>query len=288
MRLILTTIACIVVLAVPHARAQTRPAAAADGKPTLFLVGDSTVKNGAKGQRGWGEEIDRYFDTAKITIANRAIGGRSSRSFQAEGRWGKVLAELKPGDFLLIQFGHNDGSNPKNDPKGRGSLRGGGEETVEVEVNGKKEVVHTFGWYMRKYARDAKARGAHPIICSYVPRNDWKDGKVIRGGYVKPTREAAEAAGATFIDLHEIVARRYEHLGEAKVKEFFPHEHTHTNAAGADVNAQCVVEGIRGLREHPLNQYLAASPRAGPTSRPTTASARGASDGAARRTASRP
>jgi hypothetical protein len=117
--------------------------------------------------------------------------------------------------------------------------------------------VHTFGWYMRKYAADAKAKGATPIICSYVPRNDWKDGKVLRGGYVKPTREAAEAEKVAFIDLHEIAARRYEELGEAKVKEFFPHEHTHTNAAGADVNAQCVVAGIRGLTDHPLNQYLA-------------------------------
>src|SRR5688572_4228432 len=78
MRLILTAIASIVVLAIPIARAQTRPAAPApaDGKPTLFLVGDSTVKNGTKGQRGWGEEIDKYFDTSRITIANRAIGGR--------------------------------------------------------------------------------------------------------------------------------------------------------------------------------------------------------------------
>jgi rhamnogalacturonan acetylesterase len=254
--------ASIVVIAASTTLEQTRPATS-DTRPTLFLVGDSTVKNGTKGQRGWGEEIDKYFDTSRITIANRAIGGRSSRSFQTEGRWNKVLAELKTGDFLLIQFGHNDGPNPTNDPKNRGSLRGGGEETVEVgnpAVPGGKEIVHTFGWYMRKYARDAKARGAQPITCSYVPRNDWKDGKVLRGGYVKPTREAAEAENVPFIDLHEIAARRYEQLGEAKVKEFFPHEHTHTNAAGADVNAQCVVEGIRGLKDHPLNQYLKATP----------------------------
>src|SRR5688572_8496171 len=130
--------------------AQTRPA---DERPTLFLVGDSTVKNGTKGLEGWGSQIDKYFDTTRINVVNRAIGGRSSRSFQAEGRWDKVLAELKPSDFLLIQFGHNDGSNPKNDPKNRGSLRGGGDETVEVDnpaVPGGKETVHTFGWYMRK------------------------------------------------------------------------------------------------------------------------------------------
>src|SRR5687767_9321590 len=177
MRLIIIAVASFVAAASSVALAQTK---SADGKPTVFLVGDSTVKNGTKGQVGWGSQIDKYLDTAKINVVNRAIGGRSSRSFQAEGRWDKVLAELKPGDFVLIQFGHNDGTNPKNDPKHRGSIRGTGDETVEVDVNGKKEVVHSYGWYMRKYATDAKAKGAHPIILSLVPRNDWKDGKVLR------------------------------------------------------------------------------------------------------------
>jgi len=240
--------------------AQTQPAGD-QRRPTLFLVGDSTVKNGTKGQEGWGSQIEKYFDTTRINVVNRAIGGRSSRSFQTEGRWNKVLAELQPGDFLLIQFGHNDGSNPKNDPKNRGSLRGGGDETVEVDnsaMPGGKETVHTFGWYMRKYAADARAKGATPIICSLVPRNDWKDGKVLRGSesYAKWAREAAEAEHVLFIDLNDLIARRYETLGEAKVKGFFPDEHTHTNAAGADVNAQCVVEGISGLKENKLAQYL--------------------------------
>jgi len=272
MRLILIAVATIVAFAVPVARAQTRPATS-NGRPTLFLVGDSTVKNSTKGQVGWGSQIDKYFDTSQINIANHAIGGRSSRSFQTEGRWDKVLEALKPGDFLLIQFGHNDGGNPrdpKSDPRGRGSLRGGGEETAEVDnaATGKRETVHTFGWYMCKYARDAKAKGAHPIICSLVPRNDWKDGKVLRGSnsYAKWAREAAEAEKVPFIDLNELAARRYEQLGEAKVKTFFPDEHTHTNAAGADVNAQCVVEGIRALADHPLNRYLAA--RATPATSP--------------------
>src|SRR3712207_2998098 len=103
MRMLLLSLLLVVV---STAHGQTKPA---DGKPTLFLVGDSTVKNGTKGQRGWGEEIGKYFDTTKINIVNRAIGGRSSRTFQTEGRWDKVLEELKPGDFVLIQFGHNDG-----------------------------------------------------------------------------------------------------------------------------------------------------------------------------------
>jgi lysophospholipase L1-like esterase len=252
--------------------AQTRPTTDDDKRPTLFLVGDSTVKNGTRGQEGWGSQIGKYFDTTRINLTNSAIGGRSSRSFQTEGRWDKVLADLKPGDLLLIQFGHNDGSNPRNDPKNRGSLRGGGEETVEVDnpaLPGGKETVHTFGWYMRKYAADAKAKGATPIICSLVPRNDWKDGKILRGSesYAKWAREAADAEHVPFIDLNDIAARRYEELGEATVKSFFPDEHTHTNVAGADVNAQCVVEGIVALKEVPLAQYLkriAPAPAAAP------------------------
>jgi lysophospholipase L1-like esterase len=240
-------------------------AAAQTTRPTLFLVGDSTVKNGTRGQEGWGTPIAAYFDSGKINVVNRAIGGRSSRSFLTEGRWDKVMAEARPGDFVLIQFGHNDGSNPKNDPKHRGSIRGIGEETVEVtKPDGTKETVQSYGWYLRKYIADAKARGVRPIILSLVPRNDWKDGKVLRGSnsYAKWAREVAEAQNVPFIDLNEIAARRYEQLGEAKVKEFFPHEHTHTNAAGADINAQCVVAGVKGLEEMGLKDYLSEKGRA--------------------------
>jgi len=81
--------------------------------PTLFLIGDSTVRNGdatgSNGQWGWGEPLVNLFDPTRVTIVNRAIGGRSSRTFLTEGRWDKVLSELKPGDFVMMQFGHNDG-----------------------------------------------------------------------------------------------------------------------------------------------------------------------------------
>ena len=217
------------------------------------------MKNGTRGQEGWGTPIASYFDSGKINVVNRAIGGRSSRTFLTEGRWEKVMNEAKPGDFVLIQFGHNDGSNPKNDPKHRGSIRGIGAETVEVtKPDGTKETVHSYGWYLRKYIADAKAKGVTPIILSLVPRNDWKDGKVLRGSnsYAKWAREVAEAETVPFIDLNEIAARRYEQLGEAKVKEFFPHEHTHTNAAGADINARCVVAGVKGLKGVGLKDYL--------------------------------
>src|SRR6476469_8851802 len=132
-----------------------------DAKPTLFIVGDSTVKNGTRGQMGWGDPISGFFDTSRIRIENRARGGRSSRTFQTEGLWDRVLADAKPGDFVLIQMGHNDGG-PLDDPaRARGSIRGIGEETREIDnpITKKKETVHTYGWYLRKYIADARAKG---------------------------------------------------------------------------------------------------------------------------------
>ena len=72
--------------------------------PTLFLIGDSTVNNSGHGLQGWGTPIAYFFDTNKIRVENHAIGGRSSRSFLTEGRWDKVLTELKPGDFLVYRM----------------------------------------------------------------------------------------------------------------------------------------------------------------------------------------
>jgi lysophospholipase L1-like esterase len=236
------------------------PPSTAPTIPTLFLIGDSTVNNGTKDQQGWGKSLPPYFDLTKINIVNRARGGRSSRTFLTEGLWGKVLEEMKPGDFVLMQFGHNDGGSPRTSY--RASLKGNGDEAQEFEnpQSKKMESIRSFGWYLRQYIADTKAKGGTPIVLSLIPRNDWKDGKVMRAteGYGKSAREAAQAGGAAFLDLNSIVADHYDRLGQEKVKEFFPHEHTHTNAAGADLNARAVVEGLKGLQGAPLNAYLSA------------------------------
>jgi rhamnogalacturonan acetylesterase len=252
-----TVAATTVVASTPTATPPT-----SDQKPRLWLIGDSTVNNGTPGQKGWGSVIGESFDTTKINVSNRARGGRSSRTFLTEGLWDAVLKEMKSGDFVLMQFGHNDGGKPEGVyPNGRASLKGSGDETREVETKpGQKEVVHTYGWYLRKYIEDAKAKGATPIVLSMIPRNDWKEGKVLRasGHYGKWAKEAAETGGALFVDLNGIVANHYEVLGQDKVKEFFPSEHTHTNEAGARLNAQSVVEGLRALPGNPLGPFLKA------------------------------
>ena len=230
--------------------------------PTLFVVGDSTANNNANGGKGWGDPFVAFFDTSKINVLNRARAGRSSRTFLTEGLWDKVLQDLKAGDFVLIQFGHNDGG-PLDTGRARGSLPGLGEETKEVtKPDGTKEVVHTFGWYNRRFIADVKAKGATPILLSVTVRNIWKEGKVERGSgrFRQWAEELARAEGLEFVDVTNIVADRYDALGQEKVKVLFGPDHTHTSPAGAEFNAAAVVAGLKALKGNPFKKYF--SPRA--------------------------
>lgn len=250
---------CCLLLLIMTGRCQAQTAM--EGKiPTLYLIGDSTVNNHTKGQLGWGDPLVQHFDPAKIKVVNSARGGRSSRTFLTEGLWDKVVAELKPGDYVLMQFGHND-SGSLNDPKGRASIKGNGDETQEVAnpTTGAKEIVHSYGWYMRRYIRDTKAKGATPVVLSPVPRKIWKDEKTVArnsNDYGKWAAEAAKQEGVPFIDLNDLIATRYEALGKAKVETLFGDEHTHTNADGAELNAEMVVAGLKSLKGSPFTAYL--------------------------------
>jgi rhamnogalacturonan acetylesterase len=234
-------------------------------KPVLYLVGDSTVKNGSgkgsDGLWGWGDFLYEHFDTTRIKIENRARGGRSSRTFQTEGLWDEVLKKLKPGDYVIMQFGHNDGGALNDTLRARGSIKGTGEETEAIDnlITKKHEVVHTYGWYMRKYIRDTKAKGATPIVCSLVARNVWKEGKVARGtdSYASWAEVVAKEEDAVYIDLNDLVATRYEALGPEEVKtKLFLKDHTHTNTAGAKINAELVVQGLKQHKKLSLLRYL--------------------------------
>jgi rhamnogalacturonan acetylesterase len=233
-------------------------------KPVLYIIGDSTVKNGdgtGKGsQWGWGSLIAASFDTTRIAVQNHAIGGRSSRTFLTEGRWDRILSTLKKGDYVIMQFGHNDGGPLDDTARARGSIRGIGEESKEIfnPITKKQEVVHSYGWYMRKYIRDTKDKGAIPIVCSPIPRNEWRDGKVVRSAdsYSGWAQQVAKEEGAYFIDLNQLVSVQYESLGADSVKHFFPGDHTHTDINGARLNANTVVSAIREIKPANLNRYL--------------------------------
>jgi lysophospholipase L1-like esterase len=229
--------------------------------PTLFLVGDSTVCNGrgdgANGQWGWGDYVGAHLNLDKINAVNRAVGGLSSRTYLTQGHWDRVLAMVKPGDLVMMQFGHNDNGSPAT---GRTAIKGIGPETLEVEnpTNKQHEVVQTFGGYLRKYIADTRAKGATPIVCSLIPRKIWKDGKIARNkdSHAGWAEQVAKAEGVAFVDLNEIIAHRYDELGPEKVDPLFGDEHTHTSAAGAELNAQCVIAGLKALQDDPLEPYL--------------------------------
>jgi rhamnogalacturonan acetylesterase len=239
-------------------------------KPTLYLIGDSTVKNGrddgqhkgADGLWGWGHYLGEYFNEDKIVVENDALGGTSSRTFY-NNQWPAVLNKIKPGDYLMMQFGHNDSSPVNDTSRARGTIRSNGEETQEIDnmITKKHEVVHSYGWYLRKFVSEAKAKGAVGfVICSPIPRNSWSaDGKIHRNStdYGKWAKEAAMQAGVSFLDLNQIISDHYDEQGEAKVKAVYFHtDATHTIEAGAKFNATAVVKGIKELKDCNLKKFL--------------------------------
>ena len=233
-----------------------------DEHKTLYLIGDSTVRNGGEGnlQRGWGNFLQEFFDSTRLKVSNQAMAGRSTRTFIKEGRWERVLETLKPGDYVIMQFGHNEGSEPDTTRAGyRGVLRGMGDETKELTwPDGSKETVHTYGWYLEKFIQDTKAKGATPIVASMIPRNKFQDREVERANqdFGKWARDAARRHGVPFLDLNTIIADQYDTWGPEVVKGLFEKDHTHTNEAGARINAFSVTQGIKGLENTDLKNYL--------------------------------
>jgi lysophospholipase L1-like esterase len=240
--------------------------------PTLYLIGDSTVATGsAKGEiQGWGGLLYKYIDTSKISIRNRAISGTSSRTFytggvheesmRAKGLWKGVLQSLKPGDCVIMQFGHNDDAPVADSARSRGSLKGTGADTVSIfnRFLNQEETVHTYGWYLNQFVKEAKERGAIPIICSPIPKNRWKEGKVERvSDYETWAVDVAGQNKSFMIRLNSLVADEYDREGEVTAgAAYFVADKVHTNMAGADKNATIVVSAIGGLQKCGLRKYL--------------------------------
>ena len=239
------------------------------GKPIVFITGDSTVKNkdsDKDGMWGWGSQAYTVFDQNKVTCVNVAKAGRSTRSYVREGRWEQVYNTLQPGDFVLLQFGHND-ICPVADAKERGVIPGTADtcHVYKMEKDGRYEVVYSFGWYLRKMIDDCREKGATPILVSLTPRNEWPHGKVERrnDSYGKWYREVVEQTGVDFLDVHNISAdfldRKFASKSEEKSKKaasrYFNNDHTHTSLAGARMNAQSVAKGLRDINS-PLAAYL--------------------------------
>jgi lysophospholipase L1-like esterase len=244
--------------------------------PTLWLIGDSTVRNGSAGdgtnlnQWGWGAPLTFFFDPAKVNVVNRALGGTSARSFY-RANWKNMVDLIRPGDVVLMQFGTNDGGNPATSA---GELKGIGEETQDITNRaGQPETVHTFGWYLRQMIGETRGKGATPIVCSLIPRKRWnEDGHIRRDRdtYELWTRQVAEAEKIGFIDLNEQIARRLDSLGKEKVDLLYvpnptPEKPTgetvHPGWDGAVLNAEVVVSGLKALKNNPVANYFSERAR---------------------------
>ena len=242
----------------------------------LFIAGDSTAATYTatdKNQQGWGAVLQPFFDPSKLLVVNAARGGRSSRTFITEGHWDKMLAEVRAGDFVIIQFGHNDAGALNQEPPGstrplraRGTIPGIGDDSEEIDnvITGKHEVVYTFGWYLRKMIVDTRARGATPILMSLTRTNTWTDGRINCPSetYRLWDWQVARNQRVPFVDLTRIIADRYQREGAEVVTAQFINDTVHTNVDGAEQNAADAVAGLKALRGLPLRKFLSSRGRA--------------------------
>lgn len=229
------------------------------GLPTLWIAGDSTVKCNFP-MRGWGQDLGGFFDPKKINVVNRAIGGRSSRTFLTEGRWQEIVDGLKKDDFVIIQFGHNDVGPLDEKGKFRGSIKGIGDEVEKItRPDGSVEEVRTFGWYLKTFVRTAKAKEAKVILCSPIPHLKYgPDGRFVHDwkGWREWIEACAKAEGAAYVDLAEIVAKTYDSMDRTAVEKLFADKGTHTNGDGARINAQSVITGLKRIPGTPLDRFM--------------------------------
>ena len=178
-----------------------------NAQTTIWLIGDSTVSNYSQKRyplTGWGQKLNLYCKK-QVKINNRAIGGRSTKSFIKEKRWSVILPLMKKGDYLFIQFGHND--QKKNKPKIYAPA-----DSLYQELLG-------------KYISEAKAKGVKPILVTSVCRRYFKNGKVINtlGKYPEAMKEVAKRSNTPVIDLNAISQEEFTKLGKEDSKKVFMH-----------------------------------------------------------------
>lgn len=230
--------------------------------PTLYLAGDSTMaRNGANdgSTDGWGQYIANYVT---IPVVNKAIGGRSARSFSNEGRFTEIEGLVQSGDIVVIEFGHNDGGSPNgSDDNGRSDCPGTGDETCTSGATG--ETVYTFNHYVEGAAQSYLAKGAKVIVSSQTPNNLWETGTFQPSaprfvGYASVAADQIGSADAAFLDHFQATANAYQSLGNEGTNALYPNDHTHTSPEGADLNARAFAEAISANMNGttPLGDYI--------------------------------
>jgi lysophospholipase L1-like esterase len=213
--------------------------------PTIFLAGDSTVTD-QRWEPGasWGQMLPRFFQP-RIAVANHAESGETLKSFLTGLRLDKILSQLRAGDYVFLQFGHND------------SKQQWPQTYVEADT--------TYLAYLRAYVVEVKRRGATPVLVTSMHRRSFdQNGKIkdTHGRYPEAVRRLAREESVTLIDLHAMSAQLYEALGPEKSPLAFSadgKDATHHNNYGAYQLAKCVVEGIRAS-QLPLQEFLLPLP----------------------------
>lgn len=221
---------------------QLLPQNTAGEKRTVYLVGDSQLKENAP-KTGWAQVINRYF-TDDIIFVNKAIGARSTGSYIRQGRWNEVLLAVKPGDYVFVDFGHNDGGG----------------------VAGRAVTVSKYQKYLEEvYIEGVRQRGGIPVIVSIGNRNNINKSKGIVNptlpNYVEAARTAAANKNAAFIDLNAesivYLQNLYDSLGSAAVDLHYI-DGTHYSEFGAVKMAAIVVNGICNLKLEGLYEHYVA------------------------------
>ena len=220
-------------------------------KPVILLIGDSTCKNGAgdgsNGQWGWGSFMADYIND-KATVENHALGGLSSRTFY-NNNWAAVRDAINPGDYVLIQFGHNDMA-PLNTGRARGTLNGtdAKPEIVVMEKDGSPEKVYAYGHYIRLFVKQTRMRGGIPVVITPTLQNSWRGPDQVATfaeTFNKWCEEVAREEGVAFINLNTLAAESYNQTGKTKAQADYFVDSVHTTEAGAKLNCELIIKGVK-------------------------------------------
>ncbi|HWA28122.1 MAG TPA: rhamnogalacturonan acetylesterase [Lacunisphaera sp.] len=227
---------------------------------TVFLIGDSTVTDQPSEPYGtWGQLLPRWFGPA-VAVANHAESGETLKAFRAQRRWEKVMGEMKAGDYVFLQFGHNDLNTKGHDgiwPR---------EDTAGDWVNTHAEANTDYQWLLAAYAVEVKRRGGIPVIVSPMTKVNIRTGELNVAGlgdYPKAAAAAARMADVAFIDLNAMSVTLAQALGPQLAPKAYV-DGLHSNTYGAYLFARCVVEGIKqaklGLVQHLVEDAAAFDP----------------------------
>ncbi|KAF8305766.1 rhamnogalacturonan acetylesterase RgaE [Clavulina sp. PMI_390] len=227
--------------------------------PTIYMAGDSTMvaTGNNDGTVGWGLP---FASDVSITVVNDAVAGRSARSYTREGRFTTIANSVKSGDYVIIEFGHNDGGSLTPTDNGRTDCPVANSNyatTCSTTYGGVAETVLTYPAYYENAAKLMQAKGANVILCPPTIDNPWETGSFVysTSRFVQYASDAAAAVGATFVNHELYVADIFKNQGAATVDAYFPIDHTHTSAAGAAQVARAFVLALEATSST-LKNYL--------------------------------